>query len=337
VAHAVSAFYQCSDRMPPAAALLAALLHAATAAALVWMSPLHRHDLAEDAIEVTIEQPKPPEPPREAVQQPVPPPPTRAPPPAPVPSPPAAETTPPPPPPAAATPKAEPKPTEQAAASKEPLGISPPAPPAPEPPQQQEPKPQPPQEEAAAAPPPETPEPAPEPPLEKVVPPVEAPQAPLTMRDFVKIPPPPSVPHPTPQPQPAPQRSPQPLQHSPLSTAPTPAPQASANPSVSTFINPAGEAARTRAKDAYLWQVVRKFSQYLPNLREKNEGGTVVLRFVIARDGRLVEASIAKSSGVVALDRGMLESLRAASPYPPLPPELPGNQVVFVQPIAAKQ
>jgi TonB family protein len=86
------------------------------------------------------------------------------------------------------------------------------------------------------------------------------------------------------------------------------------------------EAGQTHAKDAYLWQVIRKFSQYLPDLRDKNEGGTVVLRFVIARDGRLVEASIARSSGVPALDRGLLESLRAASPYPPLPPEIPATR-----------
>ena len=83
--------------------------------------------------------------------------------------------------------------------------------------------------------------------------------------------------------------------------------------------------------------MIRKFSQYLPDLRGKNEGGTVVLRFVIARDGRLIEASIAKSSGIAALDRGLLDSLRAAAPYAPLPPEIPGAQVVFVQPIAAKR
>jgi TonB family protein len=137
--------------------------------------------------------------------------------------------------------------------------------------------------------------------------------------------------------QPAPpQQQPQALQHSPLLNAPTPAPQAP-GASVSSFVNPADAGSQTRAKDAYLWQVVRKFSQYLPDLRDKNEGGTVVLRFVIARDGRLVEATIAKSSGVVALDRGLLDSLRAASPYPPLPPEIPGSQVVFVQPIAAKR
>ena len=161
------------------------------------------------------------------------------------------------------------------------------------------------------------------------------------MRDFVKIAPPPSppAPHPAPPAQHAaphpPAQTPQP---SPLST-PRPQSQASASagPSVSTFVNPAQASQEHRAKDTYLWQVIRKFSQYLPDLRGKNEGGTVVLRFVIARDGRLIEASIAKSSGIAALDRGLLDSLRAAAPYAPLPPEIPGAQVVFVQPIAAKR
>jgi protein TonB len=103
------------------------------------------------------------------------------------------------------------------------------------------------------------------------------------------------------------------------------------------LVNPAQGAAQTRAKDAYLWQVIRKFSQYLPDLRQKNEGGTVVLRFAIARDGRLMDASIVQSSGVIALDRGLLEALKAASPYPPLPAEIPGGTVVFTQPIAARR
>jgi TonB family protein len=106
---------------------------------------------------------------------------------------------------------------------------------------------------------------------------------------------------------------------------------------VTTFVNPIAAAQQARARDLYRWQVIRKFSQYLPNLRGKSEGGTVVLRFVIARDGRLIDASIAKSSGVPALDLGMLESLRVAAPYAPLPPEIPGDQAVFTQPIAAQR
>jgi len=64
VAYAVSAFHERTDHMSPVAMLLAAVLHAATAAALFWVSPLNRHDLEEDPIEVTIEQPKPPDPPK---------------------------------------------------------------------------------------------------------------------------------------------------------------------------------------------------------------------------------------------------------------------------------
>ena len=62
-----------------------------------------------------------------------------------------------------------------------------------------------------------------------------------------------------------------------------------------------------------------------------------MVRIVIARDGRLLESGIAKSSGILPLDKGMLEALRAAAPYPPLPAELPGDHFVFTQPITARR
>jgi protein TonB len=187
------------------------------------------------------------------------------------------------------------------------------------------------------------------------MPPVEAPPPPLSSSEVARLMPAPPVPPPAPPrsvPEAAPKAPPSPpaLQARPAAPpppAPPPAPRQSPQPSplggghggpssaaVSpTFVNPA--ASQIRAKEAYLWQVIRRFSQYLPDLREKNEGGTVVLRFVIARNGRLVDASIVRSSGVIALDRGLLEAVRAASPYPPLPNEIPGNQVEFTQPIQA--
>ena len=361
MAHAVSAFSARYEHISPVAAVLSTALHVATALALFWVSPLNRHDVdVEDdnakPIEVTIEQPKPPEPPPPAQEAPKPPP-TPSPPAAAPSQPPAAEQAPPPPPPPAVTTKLQPetKPQPQSQAkSNVPLGITPEAPktgpepksaeakleaqPQPEP----DAKAQPMQEATAVAPPVEPKPPTPqEEPLEKALPPVEAPAAPLSMRDFVKVVPPPPAPPPSP---PAAHQAPPPqhtaqqtLQHSPLSTGQQSSSQmeANANPSVSTFVNPAAAAAQTRAKDAYIWQVLHKFAQYLPDLRGNNEGGTAVLRFVIARDGRLVEASIAQSSGVTALDRGLLDSLRAGSPYPPLPPEIPGPQAVFTQPIGA--
>lgn len=62
---------------------------------------------------------------------------------------------------------------------------------------------------------------------------------------------------------------------------------------------------------------------------------TVVVRIVIARDGRLVETSIVRSSGVAAFDEGMLEAVRAGAPYPPVPAEFPAGNVVIMQPITA--
>jgi len=363
--------------MSLAATVLAAALHVAVGFVVWEVAPPLRRDMADDAIEITMEEPPAeqvatapaPAPPPAAPLQPrpapqtsmaardplgLPPEPPEAEPSieppklaAPVPEP---EPDPSQPPPQVAEPKPEPaqppvqvaepeaetpKPTVQAAE------------PTPEPaqPAAQAPEPAPvPRQEAAAVPPPQPPPApaAPEPSLEKMLPPVEAPPAPLSMHDFAKVLPPPAAP-PRPPPPPPPQHTtpqpstlaPSPLQRSPLSSASRQPPPTGA--ATSAFVNPAQNAATSRVKDAYLWQVVRKFSQYLPDLRQKNEGGTVVLRFAIARDGRLVDASIVQSSGVIALDRGLLESLRAASPYPPLPPEIPGSQVVFTQPIAAKR
>jgi protein TonB len=187
------------------------------------------------------------------------------------------------------------------------------------------------------------------------MPAVETPPPPLSSSDIVRLMPPPPPPPPPAPPQPVPEAAPKapppppapkathaappPPAPPPALRQPQPSPLGGGQPGSSSaaappgFVNPA--ASQVRAKEAYVWQVIRRFSQYLPDLREKNEGGTVVLRFVIARNGRLVDASIVRSSGVIALDRGLLEAVRAASPYPPLPNEIPGNQIEFTQPIQA--
>jgi protein TonB len=175
-----------------------------------------------------------------------------------------------------------------------------------------------------------------------VLPPVETPPPPITSQDFPKAqpkqaaPPKPQPPAPTQQAHTAPAPSQQQrLAPSPLSQHQSPTQQATAP--TTTFINPADTYVHTKARDDYLWMVLGKFSQYLPKLFQSNQGGTVVLSFSIGRDGRLIDASIIKSSGVIALDRGLLEALRAASPYPPLPSEIPGDRVSYTQPITARQ
>jgi TonB family protein len=340
VVHAVSAFYERSGHMSPVAAALAAGLHVATALALFLVSPLNRHDVDTDvgsAIDVTIEQPKPPEPPppQEAAKPP----------------PPAAQPAPPPPPPPAAQaqrpePKLQPK-----TLPKEQLGLPPEAPvepdkkaeakpepkaeaklepkPEPQPEPKAEPKPEP-KQEAAAQPAEPTP-PPPEKPLEKILPPVEQPAAPLTMRDFVKAapprPPPPSPPIHRPPP---PQQHPQQLQPSPLSQKPPPTEQREA--SVSTFQNPAAAYNHARVHDDYLVSIARRMSQYrfVPqSMKGLNAQGVVVLSLVVARDGRLLNSSIARSSGNRPMDLAVLETAQKAAPYGPLPSEISGNSATF--------
>ena len=173
------------------------------------------------------------------------------------------------------------------------------------------------------------------------MPPPAPPPPPPSALDFPKptITPVPRPPLKPPQPPhqvqtPPPQQQ---LRTSPLSGLPQDSPSPSSEASApSGLVNPNAAAAKNRAIDTYVLQVVRKFSQYLPNLPDKNEEGTVVLRLVIARDGRLLASSIAQSSGRLTLDKAVLESIRVAAPYGPLPVEVQGEQLTFSLPITSK-
>lgn len=324
----ISATYTRFDRMSPTAAALAVLLHLATALALWWVSPLnHRAAEFEDqAIDVTIEQPKPAPPPVQEAKPSPPPVAAKLPPPAPPKAAPAPLGLPPPSPTTAETPKQ--------AAPKE--AMQPPQP-------QQQPKPQEPpsepqkeekeqqQQQQALAPQETVPPP---PPLESSLPPLEAPPPPLTSKDFPK--PPPQAPtrpqtHAAPA---APQQ--QPLRPSPLSPPQQRAPGGSqATAPSATFVNPADQYNQSRVIDQYLWSVANKISQYRYHSNQANEQGTVVLRLVISRDGRLLDVSIARSSGILNLDRGLIEAARAAAPYAPLPSVISGPQVAVTLPFAS--
>lgn len=90
-----------------------------------------------------------------------------------------------------------------------------------------------------------------------------------------------------------------------------------------------------QAQQDYLLQVVRKLSQarFTPATREERERGLVVVRMTIGRDGRLLDVALARPSGSPALDRGVVETVRKASPFAPLPAELADNSHTFIVPI----
>ena len=287
--------------MSPSALALAVLLHAFAVLALWWMS-VNQPSLppSETPVEVTFEQPKPPEPP---------PPPTEK-PPAP-----------------AEKPPAPPAPPIE-------LGLRPPAAITADKPTQVPTPPQPsrdlrpPSEEQAVAPPqPAQPAPPPPPP-----PPMAAPEPPkpvlpsLPPQAHASLAPPPAKPSPPP---PRPEFRPSPL------TTPQrpPAGTRTDDPSPSPFVNPADVYNRARVADNYLWQVVSKLQGYHYYANVEARRGTTVVRVVIARDGRLLDVAIAQSSGYPAFDSGVLAGVRAGSPYAPLPPEIKGDRATFTLPL----
>jgi protein TonB len=52
-----------------------------------------------------------------------------------------------------------------------------------------------------------------------------------------------------------------------------------------------------------------------------------------ARDGRLLDLALARSSGYPDLDRGVMETVRQASPFVPLPPDIAADRYTLIVPI----
>ncbi len=127
------------------------------------------------------------------------------------------------------------------------------------------------------------------------------------------------------------------FRHAPPTPAAPPPPPAATDeePSATPDATPADAFSRTRAADSYLWQVVRKLESYRFQASVAANRGVTVVRIVIARDGKLLEASIAKSSGVPEFDRGVLAGVRAGSPYAPLPADIKGASASFDLPLVS--
>src|SRR5262249_15449928 len=108
----------------------------------------------------------------------------------------------------------------------------------------------------------------------------------------------------------------------------------------SAFVNPADTYGQRKSQEDYLWGVIRKISQlrYYPrSVRENSEYGTVITLVTIARDGRLLDVTISRSSGYHNLDNAVLEIIRQAAPYPPLPNDVTGDRHTFTLPLNYKR
>lgn len=316
--------------MRPEALALALLLHVAAAGGGWWLA-MHAPTIQPEVepIEVTIEQakPKPPEPPppQQAKPQPPPPPIEGIKPPAEIEADKATSVRPsgeakkdvaaPPP---DSPEKAAPQPPTPPAPPSQTAMVAPPSPvpPVDRPMLQPLPKPE--------AGPTIEPPPRPSPPVQKPPPVVAHPQPQRP------APPPPSPglrQQPAPSPLVAPQRPSEPPAVARHQDRPTP-------PS-SSFVNPADEHARATAEQNYLWQVVSRLRGYRYHADVPVREGLTVVMVTIARDGRLLDAEVVRSSGVAAMDRGVLAGIRQGAPYAPLPASLSGPSARFRLPLVS--
>ncbi len=95
---------------------------------------------------------------------------------------------------------------------------------------------------------------------------------------------------------------------------------------------PAGPtAAEIAAKQTYLSLLsahLERFKRYPYAARKRHQTGMSYLAFTMDRQGHVLAAHIARSSGHEMLDDEVMSMIRRAEPLPPPPPEVPDNLVV---------
>jgi periplasmic protein TonB len=209
---------------------------------------------------------------------------------------------------------------------------------------------------------PPTPEAVPQPPAPQALAPAPAivpPPPPKPRPPAVKPRPPAAKPAPRAQEKPVEKPAPQPSQtataepplgpsNGPGAASPTAQPgtaasgTASAGPGGATGVGTgaagAGRGAFGSGKgpgDDYLDRLRRhlaKYKHYPPEAVKRKEEGTVLLSFILARDGTVLEAAVERSSGFPLIDQAALDMLRNASPVPPLPASFDGDRAHIVMP-----
>ena len=96
-------------------------------------------------------------------------------------------------------------------------------------------------------------------------------------------------------------------------------------------------AERVLAKQLYIAKLSRwtfPFVQYPKSARRKGQEGSLVLKVVISRNGKVTDISVAQESGFLALDNAAITAVKKASPYPQMPEDIRGDSFSFSVPIA---
>jgi protein TonB len=89
--------------------------------------------------------------------------------------------------------------------------------------------------------------------------------------------------------------------------------------------------ASSNAYNALVFGHLQRFKRY-PRAAQ-GASGTVMVRFVLDRTGRVTDSVVTKSSGNRALDEEALDTLHRASPFPPFPVAKPGTEDSYIAPV----
>lgn len=197
--------------------------------------------------------------------------------------------------------------------------------------------PEPPPQETAPAPEPMPTEPEPvpaqpDPPrAEPVATSSELPPEPAVPLPEVALPaPPPPTPAPPAVRHPARAQRPtiEPRRETAASPAPDMAPAAAAPPPA-----PAALSSAVPTWQGLMLGRLQRFKRYPDAARSNREEGVAYLTFSMDRGGRVLSATIARSSGSQALDAETLTLVHRAEPLPVPPPEMPGDPVTLTVPV----
>jgi periplasmic protein TonB len=119
----------------------------------------------------------------------------------------------------------------------------------------------------------------------------------------------------------------------------TSAPQALPEQTAALPAAPAqGQITRNTSNAVPTWKtqvvaLLERNKRYPESAQSRRQEGVVQVFFSLDRQGRVIDSRVVRSSGTSALDDEALAIVRRAQPFPPLPPELPGERVDLNWPI----
>ena len=75
--------------------------------------------------------------------------------------------------------------------------------------------------------------------------------------------------------------------------------------------------------------VQRNWYSVIPEIARLGRKGRTILQFTIRKNGSVVNLQIMDGSGTSSMDSAALSSIRLSDPFPPLPSEFPGGEIVL--------